>query len=108
MAKQPITPRKTAAPPAPKRTPWPLFVGAAALVLIIFGVAVLFRPGGGTASPSSPQGAVGPELTVDRELIDFGEVPVEKIVKATFLLQNTGGEPLNILNQPQVRVVEGC
>ncbi len=108
MAKQPITPRKTAAAPAPKRATWPLFVGAAALVLVIFGVVVLTRPAGGTASPSSPQGAVGPELTVDRELIDFGEVPVEKVVKATFLLQNTGGEPLNILNQPQVRVVEGC
>ncbi len=108
MAKQPITPRKTAAAPAPKRAPWPLFVGAAALVLIIFGVAVLMRAGGETASPSNPQSANAPQLTVDRELIDFGEVPVEKVVKATFLLQNTGGETLNILNQPQVRVVEGC
>lgn len=108
MAKQPITPRKTAAAPAPRRTPWPLFVGAAALVLIIFGVVVLMRPEGETASPSSPQTAGVPQLTVDRELIDFGEVPVEKVVKVTFLLQNTGGETLNILNQPQVRVVEGC
>jgi len=47
-------------------------------------------------------------LTVDRELIDFGEVPVEKVVKATFLLQNTGGDTLRIISQPQVRVVEGC
>ncbi len=108
MAKQPITPRKTAAAPAPKRTPWPLFVGAAALVLIIFGLAVLMRPEGETASPSSPQGAGAPELTVDRELIDFGEVPIEKVVKATFLLRNTGGWTLKILDQPQVRVVEGC
>jgi hypothetical protein len=108
MAKQPITPRKTVAAPSPRRALWPLLAGAAALVLILLGVAVLMRPEGETASPSSPQTADVPQLTVDRELIDFGEVPVEKIVKATFLLENTGGETLNFLNQPQVRVVEGC
>jgi hypothetical protein len=87
------------------RTPWLLYVGVAALVLIIVGVALLWRQPTQTGSPKQVS---GPRLAVDQEKIDFGQVPVEKLVKATFQVKNVGDAPLQILNQPQVRVVQGC
>jgi hypothetical protein len=92
-------------PPTPKRTPWLLYVGVAALALIIVGVVLLWRQ---PAQTGSPEQASGPRLALNQEKIDFGQVPVEKVVKATFQVKNVGDAPLQILNQPQVRVVQGC
>ena len=95
--------KKQIAPP--RRTPWLLYVGVAAFVLIIVGVVLLWRP---TAQTGSPAQVTGPRVAVNQEKIDFGQVPVEKVVKATFLVKNVGDAPLQILNQPQVRVAQGC
>jgi hypothetical protein len=97
--------RSTNQPAPPERTPWLLYVGVAALVLIIVGVMLLWRQPARTGGPAQ---ASGPRLAVDQEKIDFGQVPVEKMVKATFQVKNIGDAPLQILNQPQVRVVQGC
>jgi len=46
---------------------------------------------------------------VDRQQIDFGKVPLDKPVKATFMLSNVGDQPLQILGeQPVVEVKQGC
>jgi hypothetical protein len=50
----------------------------------------------------------GPRLAVDKDLIDFGPVRFEKIVQARFLLRNVGDQPLQIVANPPVEVVEGC
>ena len=39
---------------------------------------------------------------------DFGRVPLDIPVRATFTLSNDGDQPLQILNQPVVEVKEGC
>lgn len=49
-----------------------------------------------------------PRLAVDRTLIDFGKVPLDVPVRATFRLRNVGDRPLQILNQPVVEVKAGC
>ena len=40
--------------------------------------------------------------------IDFGKVPLDIPVKATFKLSNVGDQPLQILGQPIVEVKQGC
>lgn len=106
MTKHPVTRRKAL---PPKRTPWPLYMGAAALVIIVAGVFLLARPGNDNAPAAAGSGsAATAQLSVDQDKIDFGDVPVDQVVKATFVLKNTGGEDLQILSEPQVRVVEGC
>ena len=45
---------------------------------------------------------------MDQEKLDFGDVPFEQLVVATFRLTNTGDAPLQILGEPVVAAVEGC
>ncbi len=83
--------------------PGVLWLALGGLILLIAGVLLIWRPGGG-----APLVAGKPSLTVDRDRIDFGTVPMDKPVKAVFKLTNVGDRPLTINGQPQVEVVEGC
>ncbi len=49
-----------------------------------------------------------PEQAVDPTWIDFGKVPLEVPVRATFRLTNVGDRPLQLLNQPDIEVKAGC
>ncbi len=50
----------------------------------------------------------GPRLTVDREIIDFGPMPFEQMVRARFHVRNMGDQPLQLAEAPEVDAVEGC
>lgn len=94
------------------RFPLAVLAVMAALALIVVGVIVLARPGAargtGVAAGGAAQPGTGPRVTVDREKLDFGNVKMNTPVTAAFKVRNQGSEPLQILGQPQVRVVEGC
>lgn len=94
--------------PPPKRKGLPLYLAGGALLVIIIGVmlAIVGRGSSGTSSPAQVTGQ--PKLAVDQQKIDFGKVPLDIPVKATFQLSNIGDEPLQILNQPVVEVKQGC
>jgi len=95
--------------PAPKRNALPLYLTGGALLVIIIGVVLLANAGRGSSGSSVPAQVTGkPKLAVDREQIDFGKVPLDRTVKATFKLSNVGDQPLQILNQPVVEVKQGC
>lgn len=100
---------KAAAAPPSRRNVLPFVVAAAALLLVVLGLALLARPGTPSTATAGPTLAVNtPRLAMDRTLIDFGKVPLDVPVKATFKLSNVGDRPLRILNQPVVEVKEGC
>ncbi len=103
---------KAAAAPPARRSVLPLVAAAAALLLVVLGLVLLVRPGAPAAPTAGPVGptlaANAPRLAVDRTLIDFGKVPLDVPVKATFKLSNVGDRPLQILNQPVVEVKAGC
>ncbi len=83
----------------------PLIVlGALGLLAVIYGVlSLVYKP----AAPAAA-GLSGPHIQVDNQMIDFGNVPLGKTVKATFNVQNTGDARLT-LNTPQMaEVKEGC
>lgn len=84
-----------------------LFAVVAAFALMITGAIVLARPGQGAGAAIVTTGG-GPKLTVDRDKLDFGKVKMNAPVTAAFKLKNEGSAPLQILGEPQVRVVEGC
>lgn len=85
-----------------------IFLAGGILMLAAAGLAfAISQP---TASqPAVPVTVNGsPRLQVDQELIDFGEVPVGKMVTASFTLSNTGDQPLVFSHPPVPTVVEGC
>lgn len=82
-------------------------VGAFGLLLLAVGIWVGLRSTSGSTPNLTPQ-ADGPRLMVDRELIDLGVQPVDRLVTATFQVSNQGAGPLHILDEPVVELVEGC
>ena len=97
---------KTAPPPQRNILP---FAAGGALLVIIIGVVLAATAGRGASGASSPAQVTGrPKLAVDRQQIDFGKVPLDKPVKATFKLSNVGDQPLALQGIPVVEVKQGC
>lgn len=93
----------------PKRNSLPYVLAGGALLVIVIGVVLLANLGRGSSGSASPAQVAGrPSLAVDRQQIDFGKVPLDIPVKASFRLSNVGDQPLQILNQPVVEVKQGC
>ena len=84
-----------------------LATGIMSVVLLAGLVTWYFYPRPSPLSAAAPyQG--GPRLAVDTELIDFGPVRFNKMVRARFLLRNVGDQQLQITANPPLEAVEGC
>jgi hypothetical protein len=95
--------------PPPKRNNLPIYLAGGALLVIIIGVVLLANAGRGSSGSGSPAQVTGQaKLAVDRAQIDFGKVPLDIPVKATFKLSNVGDQALQIVSQPLVEVKQGC
>ena len=99
-----------AVPSAKKRSYIPfLLLGGGALLALIVGIMVLWKPGGQSSPTTTPAQVAGkPRLTLDKTQIDFGQVKLGKTVQATFRVSNVGDQPLKIMEQPLVEVQRGC
>lgn len=87
------------------------WLGLAGLVLVAVGLFLVrgSPAGSGGATAAAPIQVTGkPKLAVDQEKIDFGRVPLNKPVKATFKLTDTGDKPLTLAGTPAVSVLKGC
>ncbi|MCC7355662.1 MAG: DUF1573 domain-containing protein [Anaerolineae bacterium] len=107
MANKTSRGKRGVASPA-RRRPVALYLGLGALLLVVAGLALLWRPGSQGQAGTPAQAAEGPRLAVDKEEMDFGRVQVNKMVKATFRLTNAGNQPLQVLGEPQIEVKQGC
>lgn len=47
-------------------------------------------------------------LVAVQSMIDLGRVPLDRVVEARFILENTGGSPVRIVAAPTVKTLEGC
>ena len=78
--------------------PWPLIIiGGLLLIAAVFLFANQGRDGGGT-----------PSITVDQQMIDYGDVKFN--VEKTFAVKvtNTGDGTLRFTEEPYIEVLEGC
>ena len=100
--------RRSASRNGRQRNLTPVVILGSALIVVIAGL--WFAMSRSTASqPTVPVIVNGsPRLQIDQELIDFGQVPVGKMVKASFVLSNTGDQALTISHPPVPEVLEGC
>jgi hypothetical protein len=95
--------------PTPK-SPWPFVaMGLGAVLIVVVGV-LAWRGGtsGAKSASATPQVTGGPKLSVDRDSIDFGKLPLDQPVRAEFKLKNVGDQPLAIKGEPRVELVRGC
>jgi hypothetical protein len=88
------------------KKPWPLLLALGGLVLVAVAAFITGRSDGTPKAPIEVKGQ--PNLKVDQELVDFGEVKFEQPVYATFTLTNTGDQTLRFNEQPYIEVLEGC
>lgn len=102
MSKKVLHKKQTA---AAGRAVW-LWVGAGLLLLLIGSLVLWNRPERKPIAPPQVTGA--PRLAVDQPTLDEGDVPLGKTIRSVFRLQNVGDQPLEVLGEPQVEVVEGC
>jgi hypothetical protein len=97
-------PRHTASPL--KQRGWLLLATLAAALLVVGG-AVLLWPR--NSQPSvAPQVTGAPRVAVSQEVVDYGDVKINSSVETVFRVQNVGDQPLRILGEPQVELVQGC
>lgn len=103
--KRSSSPTRATQPSAAKKRSWLLWVGLA-VVGVLAVVALLAWQSSQSAGSGTASGT--PNLEVDQTNIDFGDVPMDKMVKASFKLSNTGDGPLNVVVPNTPEVVEGC
>jgi hypothetical protein len=77
---------------------WAMFASA---------IAWIASPTEGSAG-DAPRFRGGARLAVDKELIELGTQPYNRVVEARFQLKNIGDRPLQLPPSPPVEVVEGC
>lgn len=86
-----------------------LLLGGGALLALIVGIMVLWKPGDQSSPTDTPAQVTGkPRVALDKTQIDFGQVKLDKTVQATFRISNVGDQPLKILDKPLVEVQRGC
>jgi uncharacterized protein (DUF58 family) len=57
-------------------------------------------------SQNAPATAGTPQIQVDREAVDLGDVPLGQTVEVAFEVTNTGTAPLRFREDPYIK--EGC
>jgi len=95
-----ITDRGTLSPP--------IIILIAIGALLLVGAGYLIFPKDDVDPNYVPEVTGGPSLKADKELIDFGDVPLNKTVAASFLLTNVGDKTLKFTGSPYIEVKEGC
>jgi hypothetical protein len=83
------------------------------LALVVAAVPAFLAACGATPTPQPAIGPVGPpgqgpRFSVDRNVIDFGNVKFDKMVSAVFKVTNIGTAPLILSVPGTVRAEAGC
>ncbi|HXV97121.1 MAG TPA: hypothetical protein VEC93_01765 [Anaerolineae bacterium] len=100
--------RHTHKPTPSRQLPWLPIIAGGAILLVIVGLAIWWTSFSSAPMTAPQTGDGAPRLAVDRTTIDDGYVKFETPIQAAFKLSNTGNQPLQILSEPQVQLVEGC
>lgn len=80
-----------------------VIVGAIVVVL-----AIVAAMTGSRRESFEPEVAGAPRAEVDQTSIDHGAVRFEQPVESVFRVRNVGDQPLTILGEPRVELLQGC
>lgn len=99
--------RSKATPPAPKRPAWLLPAALVGIGAAIIALAVWLIQSG-QQPPYTAEVSGQPSAAIDQTYFDYGDVRVDTPVETAFRVKNVGDQPLMILGEPRVELVEGC
>lgn len=92
-----------------KQTQRPTWLLPAMLVgLLVIALGALALMLGGRREPFVPKVTGGPSAEVEAASADLGDLRVNTLAESAFKIRNVGDQPLMILGEPRVEVVEGC
>lgn len=101
-----LSPNPRRAAPSPKRSLWLLLVVLGAVLLVAGGVVRFWQRS--SQSDVTPLVTGAPRVAVSQEVVDYGDVKVNTTIETVFRVRNVGDQPLKILGEPQVELVQGC
>lgn len=85
-----------------------VLVGAA-IGVILFGVGgLLLSQQEGAPADFVPEVSGAPRVAVSEDRVDYGNVRLNTTIETVFRVRNVGDQPLFILGEPQVELIEGC
>jgi hypothetical protein len=82
--------------------------GTIALGVVVVCALVLIQSNTAKSSDFKVEVSGAPRIAVKEDTVDYGDRHYNIPVESVFALGNIGDQPLMILGQPQVEVVEGC
>ena len=88
----------------PLRPRWILPATLLTLVVLIASAVFLLTRG----KPYMPEVTGRPSGVVNQDYFDYGDVKGGTWIETTFKIKNVGDQPLNVLNEPYVELIEGC
>lgn len=102
--------KRTRKLPPQRQLPWIWLAVAGAVLLVVGGLGLIWTSAssGVVTLDITPEVVGVPHLVIDQEVIDEGYVKLNNTIRTTFRLRNVGDQPLHILGEPVVELVEGC
>lgn len=91
--------------PLQQRT-WLIPVVIVAVVAVVLGIVAALS--GSRRDTYQPKVTGMPRAALDQTSIDHGAVPFEQPVESVFRIRNEGDQPLTILKEPRVELLQGC
>jgi hypothetical protein len=82
--------------------------GAIGLGVVIVFALVLIQTNTAKSSDFKVEVSGAPRIAVKQDTVDYGDQHYNIPVESVFALGNIGDQPLMIVGQPQIEVVEGC
>lgn len=90
----------------PERPVWLIPVVVVGVIAAVLALIALVT--GSREEPFEPQVTGAPRAEMDRVSVDHGDVRFEEPVESVYRIRNVGDEPLLILGEPRVQLIEGC
>lgn len=85
----------------------PLLIIVGVIVVAVVGIGLVVISNQNSA-PYVPEVTGAPHAEVSTTLIDHGDIQMEEFAESIFRIRNTGDQPLRILEEPRVELVQGC
>ena len=90
----------------PQRPKWLLPAIVVGIFVIVIGALAFIL--GGRREPFEPKVTGGPSAEVETTSVDLGDMRVNTLAESAFKIRNVGDQPLMILGEPRIDVIEGC